>query len=105
MLRKPCTHLPRPLRLGRDGSPKPRVAETGKERRKTTICIRKKKQKVLLAEHSGSEDGSWEGPSTAEEMDEEVTMSPSMQKIFTRLQERRLLTPGGGASAISGPAN
>jgi len=38
MLRKPCTHLPRPLRLGRDGSPKPRVAKIGKERRKTTIC-------------------------------------------------------------------
>jgi hypothetical protein len=56
-------------------------------------------------EHSGSEDGSWEGPLAVEEMDEEVTLSPSMRKIFTQLQERRFLTPGGGASAISGPAN
>jgi hypothetical protein len=39
---------------------------------------RKKKQKVLTAEHSGSEDGSWEGPSVAKERDKEVTPSPNM---------------------------
>lgn len=40
-----------------------------------------------------------------EEIDEEVTRFPSMCKIFTRLQERRLLTFAGGASAINGLAN
>ena len=56
-------------------------------------------------EHSGSEDGSWEGHSTIEEIDEEVTPFPNMRKIFTRLQERRFLTPSGGASSISGPTS
>ena len=65
----------------------------------------RKKKKVPTPECSGSDDGSWEqtGHSVAVESDEEVTPSPSMRKIFTQLQERRLLTPGGGASGISGP--
>jgi hypothetical protein len=67
--------------------------------------IRKKKQKVPAVEPSGSEDGSWEGPSAAKETDEKVTPSWSMRKIFTRLQEWRFLIPGGGASAINGPTN
>lgn len=72
-----------------------------------TECMKKKE---LTPEHSGligseSEDGLWEQtwPSTAKETNEEVTPSPNMCKIFTRLQERRLLTPGGGASESSKP--
>ena len=45
------------------------------------------------------------GSAAAEASDEEITLSPNMRKIFTRLQKRRLLTPGGGSSAISGPAS
>ena len=65
------------------------------------------KKKVPTPERSGSEDRSWEqtGPSAVEEFDEEVTPSPSMRKIFTRLQGRRLLTLGGGASGISALAS
>ena len=67
----------------------------------------RKKKIVPTLERSGSEDGLWEqtGPSAAKKFDEEVTPSPGMCKIFTRLQERRLLTPGGGASGISGPTD
>ena len=67
----------------------------------------RKKKKVPTSKRSGSEDGSWEQmwPSTIEESDEEVTPSPDMCKIFTRLQERRLLSPGGGAFGISGLAS
>ena len=64
-----------------------------------------KKKKVPTFEHCGSDDGSWEGPSTAKELEEEVTLSPCMRKVFTRLQGRRLMTSGGGASAISKPAS
>lgn len=64
-----------------------------------------KKKKVPTSEHSGSYNGTWEGPSAAEESKEEVTPSPNMRKIFTRLHERRLLTPRGGASAINGQSN
>ena len=60
-----------------------------------------RKKKVLAAVHSGSGDGSWEGASALKESDEEVTLSPNMKKVFTRLQERRLLTTERGASAIS----
>jgi hypothetical protein len=63
-----------------------------------------RKKKVLAVARSGSSDGSWECTSTAEES-EEVTPLPNMKKIFTSLQERRLLTPQGGASAINGPAS
>ena len=72
-----------------------------------TECMKKKE---LTPEHSGligseSEDGLWEQtwPSTAKETNEEVTPSPNMCKIFTWLQERRLLTLGGGASESSKP--
>lgn len=67
-------------------------------------------KKKLTPQRSGSsgsesEDGSWEQtrPLVAEETDEEVTLSPNMHKIFTRLHDRRILTPGGGASRTSGP--
>jgi hypothetical protein len=52
---------------------------------------------------SGSGDGSGEDSST--ETDEELAPSPNVRRAFTRLQEKKLLTPGGGASAISGPAS
>ena len=60
---------------------------------------------MLDATHFGSGDGSWEGPSAAEKREEEITTLPNMRKIFTRLQERRLSTPGEGASAISKSAS
>lgn len=60
------------------------------------------RKKRMTPERSGSsrfesEDGSWEQTRflAVEEIDEEVTPSPSMRKIFTRLQERRFWTPGG----------
>ena len=62
-------------------------------------------KKVLVAMRNGSGDGSWERTSDAENFDEEVTPSPNIRKIFMRLRERRLMTPEGGVSAISGPAN
>ena len=65
----------------------------------------RKKKKVLDAACFGSGDGSWEGPSAAEKPEEEITTSPNMRKIFTRLQECRLSTPGEGASAISKSAS
>ena len=58
-----------------------------------------RKKKVMVAAHSKVGDGSWEGPATIEKSDEEITPSPNM---FTRLQERRLLTLRGDSSAISG---
>ena len=84
----------------------PEQAKDGREQSLTPAKLQKKK-KVPTPERSGSEDGSWEqtGPSTIKEFDEEVTPSPITRKIFTRLQERRLLTPGGGASGISGLAD
>jgi hypothetical protein len=62
-----------------------------------------RKKKVLAARHSGSGHGSGEDPST--ETDEDLAPSPNVRRVFIRLQERRILTPGGGASAISGPAS
>ena len=41
----------------------------------------------------------------ARDSEEEIAPSPNMRRVFIRLQERRLLTPGGGSSAISGPAS
>jgi hypothetical protein len=48
---------------------------------------RSRKRKVLAEAHSGSGDRSWEGTLAAEDYKEEVTPSPNMRKIFTRLQE------------------
>ena len=62
-----------------------------------------RKKKVLA--HSGSGDGPWEGSAAAKESDEGITPSPNMRKIFTRLQECRLLTPGIGSSANNGPTS
>lgn len=63
----------------------------------------RKKKKVLGEECSGLGDGLWEGQSATEESEEEITPSSNMRKILTRLQERWLLTPKGGSSAINGP--
>ena len=54
---------------------------------------------------SGSGDGTGEDPSAAGDSEDEIAPSPNMRRVFTRLQERHFLTPGGGSSAISGPAS
>jgi hypothetical protein len=98
----------------------PSLATTARERRTASIsCGRnreevaesdhsprrssRKKKKVLVARRSGSGDGSAEDSSV--ETDEDLAPSPNVRRAFTRLQERRFLTPGGGVSAISGPAS
>jgi hypothetical protein len=63
----------------------------------------RKKNKVLAARFIGLGDGS--GEDSLAETDEELAPSPNVKRAFTWLQEKRLLTPGGGASAISGPAS
>ena len=50
-------------------------------------------------------DGSWEEESVVDDSDEEATPSPNIERTFTWLQERWLLTPGGEAFVISGPAS
>jgi hypothetical protein len=61
----------------------------------------------MAARRSGSGDGSRDGSGedSSTESEEELAPSPNMRRVFTRLQEIRLLTPGGGASAISRPAS
>ena len=65
----------------------------------------RKEKKAFGAARSGSGDGSGEDPDVAGDSEEEIAPSPNMKRVFTRLQERRLLTPGGGSSAISGLAS
>ena len=43
--------------------------------------------------------------SRADDSDDETIPSSNIRKVFTRLQNRLLLTLGGGASAINGPAS
>jgi hypothetical protein len=100
--------------------PPPSAATTAKERRTTSISVgrnreevvesdhsprrsTRRKKKVLAARRSGSGDGL--GEDSSAETDEELAPSPNVRRAFTRLQEKKLLTPGGGASAISGPAS
>ena len=45
------------------------------------------------------------GRRTSAETDEELAPSPKVRRAFTRLQEKKFLTPGGGASAICGPTS
>ena len=65
----------------------------------------RKEKKASGTVRSRSGDGSKENPATAGDSEEEIAPSPNMRRVFTRLQERRLLTPRGGSSAISGPAS
>jgi hypothetical protein len=98
----------------------PSLVTTTKERRTSSIsCGRnmeevvesdhsprrssRKKKKVLAARRSRSGDRSGEDSSVA--TDEEFAPSPNVRRAFTRLQERKLLTPERGVSAISGPAS
>jgi len=98
----------------------PSLAMTAKERRTASIsCGRnkeevgendhsprrstRKEKKVLAARRFGSGVGL--GEDSSAETDEELAPSPNVRRAFTRLQEKKLLTPGGGASAISGPAS
>ena len=98
----------------RMGTPTPcsrnmkRIAETDHDPSPRQSARNKKNDPT--PERSGSagyesEDGLWEHiwPSTVEQIDEEVTRSPSMRNMLTWLKERRLLTPSGGASRINGP--
>ena len=61
----------------------------------------RKKKHVSGTARSGSGDGLGEDPAVVDDSEEEITPSPNMRRVFTRLQERRLLTPGGGSSAVS----
>jgi hypothetical protein len=97
----------------------PSLAMTARERRTASVsCGRNRekvaesdhsprwssrKKKVLAARRSGSGDGS--GEDSSAETEEELTLSLNVRRAFTRLQEKRLLTPGGGASAINGPTS
>jgi hypothetical protein len=97
----------------------PSLATTARERRTASVsCGRnrevaesnhsprrssRKKKNVLVARRSGSGDGS--GEDSSAETEEELAPSPNVRRAFTRLQEIRLLTPGGGASTINGPAS
>ena len=65
----------------------------------------RKEKKASGTARSGSGDGSGEDLAAAGDFEEEIAPSPNMRRVFTRLQERRLLTPGGGSSTISGPAS
>ena len=53
----------------------------------------RKKMEMVVVERSGSGDGSWEEESVADDSDEEATPSLNIRRAFTKLQERRLLTP------------
>ena len=57
------------------GRNKERTAESDHSLRQNA----RKRKKMPTMDHSGSEDGSWEGPSAAEK---EVTPSPNMRKFF-----------------------
>jgi hypothetical protein len=58
---------------------------------------------VLAARRFGSEDGS--GEDSSAELEDELAPSPNVRRVFTMLQEKKLLTPGGGVSAINEPAS
>ena len=64
-----------------------------------------KKKMMVVVDRSGSGDGSCEEDSAADDSNEEGVPSPNIRRAFTKLQERRLLTPGGGTSVINGPAS
>ena len=42
------------------------------------------------------------GPGDSEE---EIAPSPNMRRVFTRLQDRKMASPRGGSSAVSGPVS
>ena len=65
----------------------------------------RKEKKASGTARSKSGDGIREDPSAAGDSEDEIAPSPNMRRVFTRLQERHFLTPGGGSSAISGPAS
>jgi hypothetical protein len=85
----PCAH-------GVAGTPHGEVRDTKSDHSPRRSSRNKKK--VLATRRSGSGYGS--GEDSSAETDEELAPSPNVRRVFTRLQERRLLTPGEGASAI-----
>ena len=102
--------------------PPPSHAMSAKDPRTTSVsCVRnrerttgsdpspvqssRKEKKAFGIARSRSGDGSGEDPSAAGDFEEEIAPSPNMRRVFTRLQEHRLLTPKGSSSAISGPAS
>jgi hypothetical protein len=97
---------PPPSRAMSARDPRATSVSTGRNRERATggdpsSVQRPRKERKA----SGSGDGSGEDPSYAGDSEEEIVPSPNVRRAFTRLQERRLLTPGGGSSAISGPAS
>ena len=101
--------LPSHAMLARD--PRTASVSCGRNREQTTGSDPSpgqsswKEKKASGTVRSGSGDRSGEDPAAAGDSEEEIAPFPNMRRVFTRLQERRLLTPGGGSSAISGPAS
>ena len=89
--------------------PPPSQWMSARERRATSAM--RLEQKMKGKEQSftppwlSQEEKSWGDECAVENSDEEVTPSPNTRMVFTKLQEQQFLTLGGGASAISGPAN
>ena len=44
-------------------------------------------------------------PEGAGDSEEEIAPSPNMRRVLTRIQGWKMASPGGGSSAVSGPAS
>jgi hypothetical protein len=94
----------------------PSLATTARERRTTSVSCGKNRERVAESDHSPRQSfrkkkkvlaacRSGSGEDSSAESEEELAPSPNVRRVFTRLQERRLLNPGGGASAINRPTS